>query len=196
MYQGSGYKHSDYVGGQNVSFDSKLEKRVLEWLDNSGFAGRWHKPTLGINVGDSNYTPDIELSVQYQGMTHRAIVEIKPTLAHFNDYISRRMRGVAPHYYTEMLLLYSEKENTWYRIDMITGTLSVFGIPIPGETPIHKLYKPLTLPAQPIYSHRYNKRLEPIKSTLKGATNVVEAVITGPKSLSASDIAAHINKRY
>lgn len=149
------------IGDRIVTVDSHLEERVLRKLDENGFRGLWAKPSIGINVNRSNYTPDIELSVQLDGMTHRAVVEIKPAANFFTPYICRRMIGIARHYHTKLLLLYAEKEDSWYRIDCKTGVLSQCGAPVPGNIPIKKLYKPLSIPAAKVYSHYYDKAALP-----------------------------------
>lgn len=120
-----------------------------------------------MSVGTNNYTPDLELSIQLDGRTHRAIVESKPDLASFTPYVSRRMRGIAKHYYSDVLLLYAHDKDIWYRIDIKTGTLQEFGTPAPGKKPIHALYAPLTVRARSVYAHTYRKRPEVIKKAAR-----------------------------
>lgn len=180
MYRGRSHHHWAEVGGQRVFFDSDLEERVLRDLEANGFSGRWHKPDFGLNVRRYNYTPDIELSVQFEGMTHRALVEIKPYRQAFSNYISRRMRHVAGYYFSDLLLLYADKEKRWYRIDRKTGALSDFGRPVPGALPLKKLYKPIGIPAPRVYNHHYKKRLTPVLSTVGFLLESIVVVLQGP----------------
>ena len=175
MYSGKSYSRKVVVGNQTVIVDSYLEEKVLRRLENSSFHNLWIKPTVGLNVGKNNYTPDIELSVQLDGMTHRALVEIKPAVRYFTTYIQKRMVGVAAHYHTQLLLLYAEEEDQWYRIDHKTGMLREFGMPIPGKIPIAKLYKPLALPASSVYNHSYKKAAMP--AIAKGLANFMLEII-------------------
>jgi hypothetical protein len=160
------------IGGKVVSVDSKLEERVIRTLDQNKYT--WRKPTIGLNVGRNNYTPDLELSVQYGKRTHRAIVELKPSKGFFTRYIAKRMAGIASHYNADLLLLYADKEKAWYRLNAKTGTLSPFDLPSPGAIPIHKLYNPVSVMARGVYSHRYIRKIRPIAASLKFLTDMLE----------------------
>lgn len=149
------------IGGISATVDSLLEERVIRHLDSNGFHGLWDKPLVGLNVGDSNYTPDIELSVQMDGMTHRAIVEIKPAKRFLTSNILRRMIAIAGYYHSHMLLLYADKEKSWYRIDVKTSAVLPCAPPTPGSIPIAKLYKPASLPSRSVYNHAYTKAALP-----------------------------------
>jgi len=144
--------------------DSKLEARMLLWLENNGFSGRWRRPEKGLNVGKWNYTPDVELFIQHDGKMLLALVEIKQVLHDnrygFSKYIFERMRRAARVYFATMLLLYVDDEKAWYRIDYKTGKLTVFGRPVPAEKTIDQAYRPLTVGARKIYYHEYIKRVE------------------------------------
>lgn len=168
------------IDGTNVQVDSNLEEKIIRQLEASGFKDRWVKPTIGLNVGKNNYTHDLELSVQFAGKTHRAIVEIKPAKSYFTNYISRRMRGVASHYYSDLLLLYTDDDKTWYRVDIKTGALSIFGIPEPGKILIRKLYKPVAIRAKGVYSHRYKRKPRIFANLLLLLANLLEALVTKP----------------
>lgn len=187
MYRIPSNRHWANIGGEHIFVDSNLEEKILSNLEATGFAERWRRLEHGLNVGANNYTPDLELSVQHDGLTHRALVEIKPYKQAFTPYISERMRGVAKHYATNLLLLYADKENTWYRVDIKTGELENFGVPIPGMLPISKLYKPITLPAKRVYNHTYVKKFRPVMGALNLTAKLVadsaEAIVVGPKKL-------------
>lgn len=173
------------IGGKTVCVDSKLEERVLEWLEDNGFSNRWDKPDIGLHAGGKNYTPDVYLMIEYEGLSHRAIVEIKPVLHHyifgFNDYIFKRMCKAARVFFADILLLYVEEDNTWYRINSKTGGLTNFGIPVPARITIDKAYKPLTIRAKSVYSHQYSERLDHAmaRSTLSATTSVLQTAIQG-----------------
>jgi hypothetical protein len=151
------------VAGQTIWVDSLLEERVVLWLEHNGFSGRWRKPLIGLNVGSRNYTPDIELYIEYEGLMHMAIVEIKPVLHGkfgFNDYIFKRMRIAAKVYFAKILLLYVADTDTWYRIHNKTGLLTEFGIPVPAAKPIDATYRPFTVKARSVGYHHYKQRLD------------------------------------
>lgn len=173
-----GNRHQITIDGQTFMVDSNQEEKLIRWVEANGFHDKWIHRDYGVNVGQNNYTPDLELSVLLpDGMTHRALVESKPSLNRFNDYISRRMRGVAKHYYSEVLLLYTHDTDTWYRIDIKTGQLSRFGVPVPGDYPINKLYKPFTKKAPRIRSHTYRQRLALGKMATLAILDMIEGSI-------------------
>lgn len=154
-----GNRHEITLAGNTFWVDSNQEEMLLRWLEGNGFQGRWRRLDDGLSVGHNNYTPDLELSVQFDGMTHRALVESKPSKRFFTDYVSGRMRGVTRHYFSDVLLLYVHDEKKWYRVDKKTGMFSDFS-PVPGEILINKIYRPFTKKARSVRYHRYRKRLE------------------------------------
>jgi len=171
------------IGGKTVRVDSYPEERFLHRLEANGFSERWEKPDVGLHQGGKNYTPDVYLMIEYEGLSHRAIVEVKSVLHHekygFNDYIFRRMRKAARVFYADILLLYVEENNTWYRIDSKTGELSDFGVPVPAKITIDRAYKPFTVRAKSVYAHRYNQRLDraAARSVLSSSASVLETII-------------------
>jgi len=173
QYKHRGNRHQITLAGKTFWVDSNQEEYLLRLLEESGFTDRWRRLEHGINVTRNNYTPDLELSIEFEGMTHRALVESKPTLSAFTPYISRRMRGIAKHYFTDILLLYVHDKQAWYRVDKKTGDLSLFS-PVPGKIPIRKLYKPFTKRAPNIRYHRYRKRLELGKMAAGKIADVLE----------------------
>lgn len=178
-----GNQHYITVDGKTFQVDSNQEEVLIRWAEANGFHDRWMRRDYGVSRNGNNYTPDLELAVQLDGMTHRAIVESKPELAAFNSYISRRMRGIARHYYTELLLLYVHDTKTWYRIDIKTGALSNFGVPTPGINPISASYKPWTKKAPRVYAHTYRQRIEFGKIVLNITADVLEGfvkLVVGP----------------
>lgn len=181
-YKSSGTRQVE-IGGRTVVVDSFLEERVIRALDARGYSGRWFKPFVGVNVGAKRYTPDLELSVQEDGMTHRAIVEIKPALSFFTPDISRRMRGIAKHYYSKILLLYADAEKSWYRIDIKTGRLDPCHLPPPGEIPISKLWRPVTMRAPRAKSHFYRRKasLTITHHALNVISDIAATVFVGPR---------------
>lgn len=165
------------IGNQTVIVDSKLEERVIRKLHANGYT--WVKPTKGINVGRYNYTPDLELSVQHNDKSHRAILEIKPGQPFFNTYISRRMLGIRRHYETELFLIYFDQPGAFYRLDT-KGVLAPLELPPPGKIPIHKLYNPVSMKAPAVYSHRYIKKIRP---GIAGLTILVSILETFAKAM-------------
>ena len=170
------------IGGKVVRVDSLLEERVIRAFEENGYAGRWFKPIVGINVGLKRYTPDLELSVQENGQTHRALVEIKPAVSFFTPDISKRMRGVAKYYHSKILLLYADTEKAWFRIDIKTGRLDPCHVPPPGEIPISKLWRPAYAKAPRAYSHLYKRRLgvTVAHKSLNIISEIIAAVFMGP----------------
>lgn len=183
-----GNRHEVTIDGKTFWVDSNQEEALIRWLEDNGFHDRWLRRDYGVSVGTNNYTPDLELSIQLDHMTHRAIVESKPDLASFTPYVSHRMRGVAKHYLSDVLLLYVHDKNIWYRVDTKTGILTEFSSPTPGGVPIKKLYKPLTVRARNIYAHRYRKRPEISKK-------VARIAIDGAQSLLIEMLGAKKKKR-
>jgi len=163
-----GHKHVADIDGMAVKFDSDLEERVLRELLSRGFHGRWRRPEIGISHRNFNYTPDLELSVGGDGMDHRAIVEIKPSLKFFGDDISRRMRRAAKHYPADLLLLYTDDDKKWRRIDRRTGMTQEVGFPEPGNLTIDQLYKPLSVKSRSVYNHHYAKRFSICEALWRG----------------------------
>jgi hypothetical protein len=181
MYNGKALTRTVDIDGKSISVDSALEERVIRQLQQTGYASMWRRTEHGLSVGPYNYTPDLELSLLFEGMIHRALIEIKPAKRYFNADISRRMRGVAPYYLTKLLLLYADQEKQWYRIDIKTGRLSAIKLPPPGGTPIEKLYKPWSLPGKRIYNHSYTKRFNPLFLLLRVIAEILEAVLSPPQ---------------
>lgn len=183
MYRGN--QHEITINGNTFTVDSNLEERVIRWLESNGYSGRWERPAHGASVGSSNYTPDLLLSVDIGYMTHTAIVEIKPDIARFTDYVSRRMRAVASHYHSDLLLLYCGNDKSWHRIDRKTGALSPYGQPTPGTIPIDKLYRARTKRSRSVFNHTYETRRRPIAAILRHTCEIVasilQAIVSPPK---------------
>lgn len=175
MYRGN--QHDITINGNTFTVDSNLEERVIRWLENNGYSDLWERPTHGANVGSSNYTPDLLLSVQIGTMTHTAIVEVKPDLDRFTDYVSRRMRAVARHYYSDLLLLYTSNDNAWRRVDTKTGALVLFGPPIPGKIPISKLHRARTKRARSVFNHSYETHRRQIATVLQRTCDIVATIL-------------------
>ncbi len=174
-----GNRHEITVDDKTFWVDSNQEEYLIRWLEENGFHECWLRRDHGVSVGINNYTPDLELSIQLDDMTHRAIVESKPELASFTSYVSRRMRGIAKHYFSDVLLLYVHDKNIWYRVDIKTGDMEVFGIPVPGKIPIQKLYKPITIRARSVYAHNYRKRPEIVKKAARVAIDSAQSFLVG-----------------
>lgn len=80
MYSRRGHRHQITVDGKTFWVDSNQEEALILWLEENGFHDKWRHLDYGLKVGKNNYTPDLELSVFFDGMTYRALVESKPTL--------------------------------------------------------------------------------------------------------------------
>lgn len=158
--------------------ESQVEERFLRWIEVNGFSNRWERPNIGLHARGKNYTPDIYLMIEYGGMSHRAVVEVKSVLDDqrygFTDYVSLRMRRASRVYFTDMLLLFVDKTQTWYRVNPKTGSLAEFGVPVPARIPISKAYKPLTVRSTSVWNHRYKQRLGGfmIKSALNATADI------------------------
>jgi len=177
------------IGGKTVWVESKVEERFLQWIDVNGFSNRWERPDVGLHARGKNYTPDIYLMIEHEHMSHRAVIEVKSVLDGwkygFTDYISGRMRPASRVYFSDILLLFVDDTQTWYRIDRKTGSLTEFGVPTPARITINKAYKPLTVPAKPVWSHRYKQRLDSFvaKSALSVTADILEGgvkILFGP----------------
>lgn len=171
------------VGGKTIWVDSKVEERFLQWIEANGFSHRWERPDIGLHAHGKNYTPDIYLMVEHEGRSHRAVVEVKSVLDDwkygFTDYVSRRMRRASRVYLADMLLLFVDDTETWYRVDRKTGMLTEFGVPTPARLTIDKAYKPFTVRARSVRSHRYKQRLDGFiaKSALSATADMLEGSI-------------------
>jgi hypothetical protein len=169
------------IGHRTIFVDSKLEERVIRYLDTHGYDNHWERNEHGISVWRYNYTPDLTLSVQFEGMSVRALIEIKPSVAHFTPEISTRMRKVAKFYYSQLCLLYSDREKCWYRVNIKTGKLEHMQLPPAGHIPIDKLYSPKKLEGRRIYNHRYIKRFNPFLLASILVENILEILLVGIK---------------
>lgn len=152
-------KHTAVINGISIEFDSNLEERVARWFEANGYQGRWRRLPTGVAVGEARYTPDFELSVEENGKSHRALVEVKPSRMELTPYIIRRMIAVSAHYFTDILLVYIDKEYSWLRIDKATAAVQAVSLPLPGRIPITELYSPWQRFASSMGSHRYVKRV-------------------------------------
>ncbi|HXH26857.1 MAG TPA: hypothetical protein VNG90_03095 [Candidatus Acidoferrum sp.] len=159
-YAHQGHQHTAEINGQLIKFDSNLEEKVVKWLVEHGYQNHWRRMDRGLNVKRFNYTPDLELALQIDGQTHRALVEIKPRFEFLSADIARRMAGVAKHYFTDTLLVYVDQGQAWYRLDLKTLNLVPTILPPPGAIPINKLRESWKINAKSVYSHHYVKRVE------------------------------------
>jgi len=150
------------VNGRRIKVDSQNEAKLIAWFEKNGFSGLWVRTNVGAVVGKSRYTNDFELSVKHNGKTVRAIVEAKPYKRALGSTIIRRMQGVASFYKTDLLLLYTRRENAWFRIDIQTGKLTEYGIPIPGNAPLNTLPKSFSLTSEKLGNRYYQRKFNPI----------------------------------
>jgi hypothetical protein len=163
--------------GRLVKVDSQNEAHLAEWFEQNGFSGLWQRSNVGAVNGGSRYTNDFELSVSHDGRTRRAIVEAKPYKSALTPSIIRRMQGTASFYKTDLLLLYAQKENAWYRIDAKTSAITDYDIPIPGTVPLNSLPKSLSLTAEKRGNRYYQRQFNP----LGWLADLVIGLIQGPK---------------
>lgn len=177
MYYQKARSETVEIGGKLVTVDSQLEKKVITWLEQNGYHGLWEKPSIGINLADSHYTPDLLLSVMRDNKTTLAIVEIKPTIAHLTQNIKKRMVGVCNYHSTKLLLIWADKEKSWYILDPSHVTTAVTAQPSPGNMPINKLYKPLSLSTIRRGNHTYQKQFNPIVSLFEGTTKTLLGIL-------------------
>jgi hypothetical protein len=159
-YLAKGKRHTIQLGNMTIKVDSLLEGRVLTWLHEHGFT--FERGKTGVSRGDKRYTQDIWLSVEHGGLTHKAMIEIKPKKSFFTKYIYRRMIAAGKRY-TDLFLLYADKEKQWYIINPKKYELTKLDKLVPGKIPINKLYKPLTIRSKTIGSHKYRQAIEPIR---------------------------------
>lgn len=168
------------IGGQTIHVDSALEAQTIRWLENHGFSGRWRRLHRGISFRGSHYTPDLELAIEREDGTHRALVEIKPTLRHFtSDYdLLRRMHGIRNYYKTRYFLLFVGETKSWFRIGTTSGSLVPFYDLKPGKLTIRQLEQPFHFPTWRIYDHHYSSRPEIAWKLLVGFTHLLEAFVS------------------
>jgi hypothetical protein len=182
-YKIRGNKHIARIGDKDILVDSDLEERVLRWLEINNYS--YSRSDVGVSYWGSNYTPDVLLSVLYKNETYGAIVEIKPAKSFMTPYILRRMCKAGSKY-SNLLLLYAEKENMWYRINPKTYEFTEFGVPVHGRIPIEGIYSPWSTAAKSVYYHKYKKPVEPVKRviefSLDVATDIAKALFAPPKS--------------
>ncbi|HCH33927.1 MAG: hypothetical protein UY35_C0014G0015 [Candidatus Saccharibacteria bacterium GW2011_GWC2_48_9] len=175
MYNSRGNQHQVNIGDSIFWVDSNQEEKLIRWLEANGFHGKWRRPEEGIQVGLYRYTPDVEISIQTpDGMTIRAIVESKPTMAHLGEKQKLAMRKTAKFYHTNVLLLYTHDFKSWQSIDIKTGEVLSDSVPNPGKIPIDKLYRPLTRKGAGAWNHTYRQRLELGRRSLLFTLDMVE----------------------
>lgn len=172
---------TEVFNGKSIQFDSQNEVQLAHWFEANGFNhanGMWERP-VGTSNGTSRYTHDFELSVydEISGQTKRAIVEAKPYKAALTPSIIRRMQGVAINFKTDLLLLFSRQENSWYRIDPVDGNITPTQPPLPGRVPLNKLPKAFSLTYEKQGDKYYARRFNPIG----WFADVVIGLIQGPK---------------
>lgn len=165
------------VGGKQIRVDSQNEAKLIEWFERSGFSGLWQRQNTGAINGSSRYTNDFELSVLHNGETKRAIVEAKAYKKAFTPYVFRRMQGTMSFYKTDLLLLYTRNNNTWYKIDSADGSLTEYGIPQPGLLPLSKLPRSMSFTTEKLHGRHYQKPFNP----LRWIALLIEEIIRGPK---------------
>jgi hypothetical protein len=183
MYYYPPNAHRVTIGSQKISVDSALEETVIRRLEASGFHDKWVKPHIGLQVGSYRYTPDIELAVMSRGRTIRALVEVKPTRAHFTTEIASRMIGVASFYPIVELYLYTDRGSQWYSVDVRSGAAIICKRPMPGNVSIAQLKRPLSITSSRAYHHHYHKRFVLWKSMLNFLNDLFLDLLTGtPKS--------------
>lgn len=183
MYRSPSNQHWATIGSQSVFLDSDLEERVIRRLDKNGFAEKWRRPKHGVKVGNSRYTPDIELLVSYDDEDRLALVEIKPTRRDFTVVVARRFCAIAEHYGSPVLLLYADKNKEWYEIDYETASLTVCEAPTPGEGNMSDLRGPFVVPSlQSFYGHSYKVR--PLPALLSWIGEVLWIAVMGPPKRS------------
>lgn len=165
------------INGKRVHVDSQLEGRVLLELEANGFHDRWQRTEIGVTIGKSRYTPDLDLAVEYAGRTQRVPVEIKPYKRALTPGIIKRIVGVSSYYKTDLFLLYANREKMWYRFDYAARTLVEFGMPVPGAVPLSKLPKTISLSSQKFRGKYYQKKLNPVG----WFADLMIGLIQGPK---------------
>ena len=165
------------INGKRIHVDSQLEGRVLHELEASGFHDRWQRTEIGVTIGNSRYTPDLDLAVEYGGKTQRVPVEIKPYKLALTPSTIKRIIGVSSYYKTDLFLLYAGREKMWYRFDYATQTLIEFGLPVPGVAPLSKLPKTISLSSQKFRGKYYQRKLNPVG----WFADLVIELIQGPK---------------
>lgn len=108
MYTAKANRHQVTIDGHTFWVDSNQEEVLIRWLEANGFHDKWRRTDYGLKSSAARYAPDLEVSVLLpNGKTDRAIVESKPTLAHFDTNAKERMRKVAKFYGSSTLLLYT-----------------------------------------------------------------------------------------
>lgn len=165
------------INGKQIPVDSQNEAHMIAWLERAGFTDRWRRIVSGAVVGGSHYTGDFELAVQHAGKTRRAILEVKPYKKALTANILRRMRGVASYYNTDLLLMYANQTKSWHRIDVVTGVMEDCQPPTPGDKPLSKLPKIISLTAKKHAGRYYGRKFNP----LQWLADLVIGIMQGPK---------------
>lgn len=151
-----GKRHEFSIDGQTVWLDSLNEAIALDrFVNQYGFSGKWDRPQFGVMHGGKQYTPDFELAVQDGSFTSRAIVEVKEYKRDCLKATRQRMCTIARHYNTKHVFLYAVKKDEWFGIDADTTELIPCLAPLPGNTPVAQLYKPMRFKTTNYYGRTY-----------------------------------------
>lgn len=161
------------IDGQRVYTDSLAEATFIKRLVKDGFSGKWRRTRTGIESGHSRYTPDVELSIDVDGKSYRALVEYKSQSAtEFTMRDRRRFSGITKHYPNALPYLYVCKTKQWYLINP-NGKLTRTNQPIPGMILIDALPKPAyTIPVFNRYARIY--QIRPLNYWAKIFANMLE----------------------
>jgi hypothetical protein len=159
MYQRKAKPSWQVIDGKMIYLDSMMEAKIINRLIKSGFSKKWRRTLSGLASGSSHYTPDIELSINHDGMNRRAIVEFKPNnTAEFTIDRRAAMLASSRYYKDALCLLYIERTKQWYLIEP-TLQLQKIPSPTPGGVEIGILSRPrLSVPVLLTYGRIYRSR--------------------------------------
>jgi len=163
MYHVKSKPGSHYIDHQWVHTDSLMEAVIITQLVENGFSLKWRRSKRGISFGYARYTPDVELCVDYQGHSVRAIVEFKAQSATEFTKKSRLRMLTSMRYYSRaipLLFVYSTKQ--WYEIGKDTNLIAILP-PKPGLLNISQLSRPrIFVPVSTTFGHSYSALPTPL----------------------------------
>lgn len=147
------------IDGVKVHTDSRMEADFIKHLVKQGFSKKWRRRRWGIVQGVARYTPDVEISIDDNGVSKRALVEFKPSnTREFSMQDKKRMIISSKYYKTIILLLYINKTNQWFEINQ-DSSLRKCTPPKPGTKTITQLPEYWSMPLIGPYGRVYRSKL-------------------------------------
>ena len=172
------------IDGRNVWCDSQTEATIISRLANSGFSGKWSRPSIGRAYGDNQYTPDLEIEVMWNSATKRVWVELKSRSA---TEFPKSRRAAARivlncNFGDERLLLYVHGTDMWYEV-MEDLPLRRIRQPHPAGSGPSPRKNTLSIVKTNRYHRKYKKPIVPTiaRVTIDAIESSLQSIFAPPK---------------